>query len=149
VAPQGIDQHGTLPDQEIADTVRDERCLLLRSLDRHEAHGGPAYSLADSFGVGRIVLVTFYIRLDLAGRHQAHVMPEGGDLARPEVRGTASLNADDTGLQSGKEARDLAPAQPSAQNNFPASVNPVERENVLRDIDPDGANLAHGWLLFW
>jgi hypothetical protein len=44
--------------------------------------------------------------------------------------------------------RDLAPAQPSAQNNFPGSVNPVELENVLRDIDPDRANLAYGWLLF-
>jgi len=25
----------------------------------------------------------------------------------------------------------------------------VELENVLRDINPDGANLAHGWLLSW
>jgi len=27
------------------------------------------------------------------------------------------------------------------------SVNSVDLENVLRDIDPDGANLMHGWLL--
>jgi hypothetical protein len=52
-------------------------------------------------------------------------MPAAGDLARPEVRGAACLNADNTGRQSGKEARDLAPAQSSAQNDFPASVNPV------------------------
>jgi hypothetical protein len=29
------------------------------------------------------------------------------------------------------------------------SVNSVDLENVLRDIDPDGADLMHGWLLFW
>jgi hypothetical protein len=53
------------------------------------------------------------------------------------------------GRQGGKEARDLVPAQPSAQNDFPASVDPGELENTLRDIDPDGPNLVPGWLLFW
>jgi hypothetical protein len=149
VASQGIDQHCPLPDQKIAETVRDERCLLLRSLDRHEAHGGPAHGLADGFGIGRIVLVALHVRFDVAGRHQAHVMPVTGDLSRPEVRGAAGLNADNTGRQSGKEARDLAPPEAPAQNDLPGSVNPVELENMLRDIDPDGANLVHGWLLFW
>ena len=129
--------------------MRDERCLLLWGLDWHEAHGGPAHGLADSFGIGCIVLVTLHIGLNVAGRHQAHVMPATSDLARPEVRSAACLNANSTGRQSGKEARDLAPPQPSAQNNFPRAVNPVELENVLRDINPDGANLIHGWLLFW
>jgi hypothetical protein len=53
------------------------------------------------------------------------------------------------GGRAAKKACDLAPAQPSAQNDFPGSVNPVELENMLCDIDPDGANLVHGWLLFW
>jgi hypothetical protein len=106
-----------------------------------------ARGLADGFGVSRIVLVAFHIRLDVAGRHQTHVMPATSDLARPEVRSAAGLNANNTGWQSGKEARDLAPTQPSAQNDSPEPVNPVELENMLREIDPDGANLAHGWLL--
>jgi len=147
MAPQRVDQHGTLPDKKIADTVRDENCLLLCSLDWHKAHGGAAHGLADGFGVCRIVLVAFHIRLDVAGRHQTHVMPATSDLARPEVGGAAGLNADNAGRQSGKEARDLASTQPPAQNDSLSPVNPVELENMLREIDPDGANLVHGWLL--
>jgi hypothetical protein len=74
-------------------------------------------------------------------------MPATSDLTRFEVSGAAGLNADNTGRQSGKETRDLAPTQPSAQNHSPGPVNPVELENMLREIDPDGANLVHGWLL--
>ncbi|MGB6373509.1 MAG: hypothetical protein WCB09_12360, partial [Methylocella sp.] len=33
-----------------------------------------------------------------------------------------------------------------AHNNFSGSVNPVQLENMLRNVDTDG-NLAHGWLL--
>jgi len=51
-------------------------------------------------------------------------MPATGGLARPEVRSAACLNTNNTGRQSGKEARDLAPPQPSAQNNFPAPSTP-------------------------
>lgn len=149
VAPQRIDQHGTLPNQQIADTVRSERCLLFWGLDRHKAHRGPAHGFADGFGIGRIMLVALHIRFDIAGRHQTHVVPATSDLTRPEVGGAAGLNADNAGRQSGKEVCYLAPAQPPVQNNFPRSVNSVELENMLREIDPDGANLVHGWLLFW
>ena len=72
-----------------------------------------AHGLADGFGIGRVVLVALYVRFDIAGRHQAQVMPATGDLSRPEVRGAAGLNADDTGRQSGKEGGHLAPAQSS------------------------------------
>jgi hypothetical protein len=53
------------------------------------------------------------------------------------------------GRRVAKKAATWAPAQPSAENRFSGSVSPVELENVLRNIDPDGANLVHGWLLFW
>ena len=39
-------------------------------------------------------------------------------------------------------------SQASAQNHLASFVNPVELENVLRNVDADGGNLAHGWLLF-
>ena len=43
------------------------------------------HGLADGFGIGRIVLVAFYVRFDIAGRHQAHIMPATGDLSRPAL----------------------------------------------------------------
>jgi hypothetical protein len=58
-------------------------------------------------------------------------MPAAGNLSHPEVGGVAGLNADDAARQSGKEPRDLAPAQAWAQNHLPGSVNPVDPENVF------------------
>jgi hypothetical protein len=58
-------------------------------------------------------------------------MPAAGNLSHPEVGGVADLNADDAARQSGKEPRDLAPAQAWAQNHLPGSVNPVDPENVF------------------
>jgi len=146
VAAQRIDEHRPLPNQEIADTVRDERRLLLRGLHRHEAHGGPTHGLADRFGIGGIVLVALHVRLHVAGRHQPHVMPDRGDLTCPKVRSAASLHPYNTGRKSSEEGCDLAAAQTPAQHHLPGRVNSVQLENVLRDVDADSGNLAHGWL---
>ena len=47
VTAQGIDQGRPLPNQEIAGSVQHEGALLLRALDRDEAHRRPCDGLAD------------------------------------------------------------------------------------------------------
>lgn len=72
-----------------------------------------AHGLADGFGIGRIVLVALYVRFDIAGRHQAHIMPATGDLSRPEVGGAAALMSTIQSSRAAKKAATWAPAQPS------------------------------------
>ena len=49
---------GELPDKQMAGAMQDEAGLLIRRLDRHEAHAGPLHGLADCLGVGGIVLLS-------------------------------------------------------------------------------------------
>jgi hypothetical protein len=73
-------------------------------------------------------------------------MSQRGDLTRPKVRRPACLHPDQTGRKSSKEGNDLAAAHTTAQNDLPGFIDAVELENMLREINADGANLAHGWL---
>lgn len=51
------------------------------------------------------------------------------------------------GGKLGKELQDLSTSQLAADNNLTCIVNAVHLKNVLRDIQTNGANLIHGWLL--
>jgi hypothetical protein len=55
-------------------------------------------------------------------------------------------NPDETGRKSSEKTGDLAATHTPAQNDLPGSVDSVELENMLREINADGANVAHGWL---
>src|SRR3712207_7309860 len=57
------------------------------------------------FRSGRVVLASLHVGLDVLRRHQPHLMPEGPQLARPEVRGRAGLDADQAGRQDRKSTR--------------------------------------------
>ena len=57
VTAQGIDQGRPLPNQEIAGSVQHEGALLLRGLDRHEAHRRPRDGLADRRRIRGIILL--------------------------------------------------------------------------------------------
>jgi hypothetical protein len=45
-----------------------------------------------------------------------------------------------------KKPATLAATHTPAQNDLPGSVDSVELENMLREINADGAHVAHGWL---
>src|ERR1700730_4273492 len=65
---QRVDRLGPLSDQQIARAMHDEDGLLLLGLDRHETHGGTrwdALRLRDRFSIGRIVLATLDVGLDV------------------------------------------------------------------------------------
>jgi hypothetical protein len=90
--------HGApLPDQKIARPVEQQRRLALRRLDRNEAHARPLNRFADRLRVRHVVLLALHVRLDELRRHQAHVVAERRDLARPVVRRVASLDPDQSG----------------------------------------------------
>ena len=67
VTAQGIDQGGSLPDQEIAGAVQHEGALLLRGLDRNEAHRRSRDGFTDRRRVRCVVLLPTQIGFDIGG----------------------------------------------------------------------------------
>jgi hypothetical protein len=67
---------------------------LLGRLDLHEAHRWTASCFADGLRIAGIVLATLHLRLDVAGRHEAHLMAKPYDFRPPEVSTTVRLHPD-------------------------------------------------------
>ena len=148
VTAQGIDQGRPLPNQEIAGSMQHEGALLLRALDRDEAHRRPCDGLADRRRIRSIILLPAQIGFDVGGRDQADVMPEGHERAGPVVSRRAGLQPDQARRKGAEEAWDLAAAQRLAQDDLSTSVDAVQLEDVLCDINADRDNLRHDeWLL--
>ena len=72
--------------QRIASQEHDPARLLFLALDRHKPHCGPLCCLADSFGIGRIVLLAFDERLDVGRWDQPYRMPKLPELKRLVMR---------------------------------------------------------------
>ena len=134
---QGVDQHGALTHEQITGAVDGQRRLLRFALDRDEPHRRPGHRLADRRGVGRIVLVPLAVGLDVLGRHQPDLVPEGRELTRPVVRRGARLHADQTGRQPGEERCHLAAPQRLAQHHLARTVHCVHLEHLLGQIKSD------------
>ena len=94
VTAQGIDQGRPLPDQEIAGSMQHEGALLLRALDRDEAHRRPCDGLADRSRIRGIILLPAQIGFDVGGRDQADLMAESHERARPVMSRRAGLHPD-------------------------------------------------------
>jgi hypothetical protein len=52
--------------------VQHQRRLLLRALDRNEAHSGARHRFAAGIGVGRVVLAALDIGLGVSRRYEQH-----------------------------------------------------------------------------
>src|SRR5262249_815270 len=100
------------------------------------------------FRIGGIVLVALDVRLHVLRRHQPHLMPKRAQLPRPVVRRRARLQAKQTGRQSTEERQNLRTPKLLAQNRRSLRINPVHLKNMLRQVQSDRSNLAHGWLPF-
>jgi hypothetical protein len=145
--PQRIDQGGALANQPFPATMQQQCGLLLGCLDCHKPHARPAHRLADRFRIGRVVLVALEVGLDVLRRHQPHLVAQRLQLPRPVVRRGTRLQPDQAARQGGEEPHHLAAPQLLAQNRCTAHIDPVHLKNMLRQIQPDRRNLAHGWLL--
>jgi hypothetical protein len=91
---QRVDDLGALTYQHIARAVLHQLTLLFGRLDLHETHSRAPNSFADRLGVGGIVLVALDVSLHIPRRHQAHLVAELYQLARPIVRRGTGPHAD-------------------------------------------------------
>src|SRR5215472_5016232 len=98
--------------------------------------------------IGGIVLVALDVRLHILRRHQSHLVAKRAQLPPPVVRRRARLQANQTGRQSTEERQNLRTPKLLAQNRRSLCIDPVHLKNMLRQVQSDRSNLAHGWLPF-
>ena len=147
-AADHVHQLRALLDQQIARPVHRQRRLLLGRLHRHEPHRRACHRLADRFRIGRVGLAALHIGLDVGRRHQAHLMAQLDQLARPVMRRAARLDADQAGRQLGEERQHLRSSQRLANNDLASRIDAVNLKNALGQIEADRGNLHGGWLPF-
>src|SRR5262245_43027988 len=145
---QSVHQARTLAHQPLPATVQQHRYLLVSRLDRHKAHRRAPNRLADRFRIGGIMLVALDVRLHVLRRHQSHLVAKRAQLPPPVVRRRARLQANQTGRQLTEERQNLRTPKLLAQNRRSLCINPVHLKNMLRQVQSDRSNLAHGWLPF-
>src|SRR5262249_28524662 len=80
--------------------------------------------------------------------HQSHLVAKRAQLPPPVVRRRARLQANQTGRQSTEERQNLRTPKLLAQNRRSLCIDPVHLKNMLRQVQSDRSNLAHGWLPF-
>src|SRR3954462_10796063 len=126
--------------------MNSQRGLLLDTLHRNKSHGRTADGLADRLRVAAVVFVALQIRLHICRRHQSHVMAITADHPRPVVRGTTGLNSHGAWRKLRAELLHRAAPKLATQHNGSRSINYVNLKHVLRQIQTNCANLAHGRL---
>src|SRR5262249_37962603 len=95
-----------------------------------------------------LVLVALDVRLHVLRRHQSPLVAKRAQLPRPVVRRRERLQAKQTGRQSTEERQNLRTPKLLAQNRRSLCIDPVHLKNMLRQVQSDRSNLAHGWLPF-
>src|SRR6516225_2277612 len=145
---QSVHQTRTLAYQPLPAAVQQHGSLLVSRLDRHKAHRRALNSLADRFRIGGIMLVALDVRLHVLRRHQPHLVAKRAQLPPPVVRRRARLQANQTARQSTEERQKLRTPKLLAQNRRSLCIDPVHLKNMLRQVQSDRSNLAHGWLPF-
>ncbi len=140
VSTKGIYGSRALPDKKVPGAVNHEHALLLFCLARHEAHAWSLNSFAAGLSIGGIMLVGFDIGPHVASRHQSHIVTELGELAGPEMRSAAGLEADEARRNIGEEAQDLAASEFPSENHLAIDVDAVNLEPGFRRIESDRSN---------
>src|ERR1022692_4543376 len=141
MCPQGIDQLGPLPHQQIAYSMLHQPALLLDRLDRDEPHGWAPDRFADRLGVGGIVLVALDVGLHILRRHQTNLVAELRQFTRPIMCRGAGFHADKAWRQSLEELYQLAAAKLLSDGDLLSRVDAVNLEHVLGDIQTDRGNM--------
>ncbi|CAO4157288.1 hypothetical protein DHODJN_25970 [Methylorubrum extorquens] len=140
------DELGALAEQYIAGP-EDYRGRLLRlALLGYEVHGRLLHGLAGRLGIGRIVLPSFDEGFGVARCDQTHRMAETADLATAVMRTRASLHRHEAGRLGSEEGQHLITPQLLTRDRSAAGICAVRLEDVLGQIQADGANLCHGRL---
>jgi hypothetical protein len=98
--------------------------------------------------VSRTGLALLDIRFRVAWRHQPHRVAELAQFPAPMMSCRTGLNTDQSGAKAREEFQHLATAQCLADNDLAASINAVNLENLLGEIELDCRNLVQGALPF-
>src|SRR5215468_12294534 len=106
-----------------------QAALLLVRLGRHEAHVSPGDGFANRFCVSRIVLLSFDIRLDVGGRHQADHVTERLKFTRPIMRRCTGLDANQARWQLLKERQNISSLELTANNYLAIRIDTMNLEN--------------------
>src|SRR5712671_6597991 len=139
--PQGVDDLGALAYQHIARAVLHQLTLLFGRFDPHKAHGRSPNRFADRLGVSRIVFVALDVGLHILRRHQAHLVAELRQLARPIMRRGTGFHADQARRQCLEKRDHSAAPELLPRNHLLLGVDPVNLKYVLGDIYTDRGNL--------
>ena len=141
---QGIDHLRSLLHQKTA-ALKHYRFRLLRSrFDRNEPHGLARHGLTDGLGVRCICFTPFNEGLDIGRGNKPHVVAEPGDLASLIMGAATVFDSDNAGRLLREEMQHFTTSQPPAEKLRAVLICSVNLKNVLRQIQPDGANLLHG-----
>jgi len=127
--------------------MQHQAALLLGCFDRHEAHARPLHCLADRFGIGRVILLAFDVRLHVGRRNETHGMSKGLQLARPVMRGGARLDANEAGRKLLEERQHIATLQLSADDGIALRVDAMNLKDQLCDVEADCGDCLHDELL--
>ncbi|ODT73722.1 MAG: hypothetical protein ABS76_38575 [Pelagibacterium sp. SCN 64-44] len=107
---QRVDRLGSLTHEQRPRSEDHYRCLLLCSLDRHEPHRLSRHRFGNWLRIGGVGLAALDERLDVLGRQQSDVMPEGRDLPRPVVRTRTCFHTHQARWQSFEKAQHFGTA---------------------------------------
>ena len=99
------------------------------------------HRFADRGSIGSVVLRPLDVGLHVARRHQTNGVAELRDFTRPMMTGCAGLHADQATGNLAKEVQDLLASQLTGDDNLARTINAVNLEYVLGEINADGVNL--------
>src|SRR5262249_51544624 len=91
-------------------------------------------------------LVALDVRLHVLRRHQSHLVAKRAQLPRPVVRRPTRLHPNHAARQPAEERQNLRTPKPFAQNRSSLGIDPVHLKDMLRQVQSNCRNLAHGWL---
>ena len=131
----------------MARAVEHQAALLLGRFGRHEPHVRPLHRLADRLRVGGIVLLPLHVRLYIGRRHELHGVAKGLQFTRPMMRRRTRFDADHARRELLEEWEDARSPKLLAHDDLAISVDAMDLEHVLCNIETDGRDRLHVYLL--
>ena len=143
VAPQCVDQHRSLVNEEIPGLVQHQHRLLRFVLHGHKPRGRPDDGLSDRLGVSGVGLAALRIGLHVRRWHEPHLVADRHGLPPLMMGRSARFHADEAGPNRLQEGQYLATPQLPLDDDRAVCGDTVNLENSLRQIEPDHSDGLH------
>src|SRR5450631_937981 len=139
-----VDDGRSLVDQELAQPMQRLNTLLLNSLDRHEAHGGPACSFDDGLGIVAIVLVGLHERRNVLRADESYVDAVPLQSTSPVMGRAAGFHHDELRTQSSDRLEQRRTADLGAMDDNAGPRRAVQLEYTLGQVDSENVDFHDG-----